>query len=66
MIPAIGIITDSSTAPMTMDSAATMVGSMMETRLEMPSSNLLLVGLRNLLHHLILASAAMPMRSIWR
>ena len=38
MIPAIGIITDSSTAPMTMDSAATIVGSMMETRSEMPSS----------------------------
>lgn len=38
MMPAIGSITDSSTAPMTMDSAATMVGSMMETRLEMPSS----------------------------
>lgn len=37
-MPAMGSITDSSTAPMTMDNTATMVGSMMDTRWPTPSS----------------------------
>ena len=38
MMPAIGSMTDSSTAPITMDSSATSDGSMIETRPAMPSS----------------------------